>query len=94
MLAALSRRDCAFHWIGEVFKTDQSLDALKDAGKFVTFNAKLMSSFTNIREGDFARQLDKGRQALLMIHKIEFQHKQKTWGCLRQRRPNGSNLSQ
>ena len=75
MLAALSRRDCAFHWIEEVFKTDQSLDALKDSGKFVTFNAKLMSSFTNIREGDFARQLDKGRQALLMIHKIAFQHK-------------------
>ena len=65
-----------------MFKTDQSLDALKDSGKFVTLDAKLMSSLTNICEGDFARQLDifkeeqakdgthaRGRQALLMIHK-------------------------
>ena len=48
----------------------------------MTLDAKLMSSLTNICEGDFARQLDifkeeqaksgtpaRGRQALLMIHK-------------------------
>ena len=65
-----------------MFRTDQSVDALKDSGKFVTLDAKLMSSLTNICEGDFARQLDifkeeqaksgtpaRGRQALLMIHK-------------------------
>ena len=58
------------------------VEALKDSGKFVTLDAKLMSSLTNICEGDFARQLDifkeehaksgtpaRGRQALLMIHK-------------------------
>ena len=48
----------------------------------MTLDARLMSSLTNICEGDFARQLDifkeeqaksgtpaRGRQALLMIHK-------------------------
>eukprot|EP00435_Cladocopium_sp_Y103_P041216 s573_g11.t1 len=57
-------------------------EALQDSGKFVTHDAKLTSSLTNICEGDFARQLDIfkeeqadngthacGPQALLMIHK-------------------------
>ena len=82
VIAASSKLDLAFQWIEEVFKTDQTLDSLRDSGKFVTLDAKLMSSLTNICEGDFARQLDifkeeqaksgtpaRGRQALLMIHK-------------------------
>ena len=82
VIAASSKPDLAFQWIEEVFKTDQTLDSLRDSGKFVTLDAKLMSSLTNICEGDFARQLDifkeeqaksgtpaRGRQALLMIHK-------------------------
>ena len=82
VIAASAKPDLAFQWVEEVFKTDQSVEALKDSGKFVTLDAKLMSSLTNICEGDFARQLDifkeeqaksgtpaRGRQALLMIHK-------------------------
>ena len=82
VIAASAKPDLAFQWIEEVFKTDQAVEALKDSGKFVTLDAKLMSSLTNICEGDFARQLDifkeeqaksgtpaRGRQALLMIHK-------------------------
>ena len=82
VIAASAKPDLAFHWVEEVFKTDQPVEALKDSGKFVTLDAKLMSSLTNILEGDFARQLDifkeeqaksgtpaRGRQALLMIHK-------------------------
>ena len=82
IIAASAKPDLAFQWVEEVFRTDQSVDALKDSGKFVTLDAKLMSSLTNICEGDFARQLDifkeeqaksgtpaRGRQALLMIHK-------------------------
>ena len=82
VIAASAKPDLAFQWIEEVFKTDQSIEVLKDSGKFVTLDAKLMSSLTNICEGDFAQQLDifkeeqaksgtpaRGRQALLMIHK-------------------------
>ena len=82
IIAASAKPDLAFQWVEEVFRTDQSVDALKGSGKFVTLDAKLMSSLTNICEGDFARQLDifkeeqaksgtpaRGRQALLMIHK-------------------------
>ena len=82
IIAASAKPDLAFQWVEEVFRTDQSADALKDSGKFATLDAKLMSSLTNICEGDFARQLDifkeeqaksgtpaRGRQALLMIHK-------------------------
>ena len=82
IIAASAKPDLAFQWVEEVFRTDQSVDALKDSGKFVTLDAKLMSSLTNICEGDFARKLDifkeeqaksgtpaRGRQALLMIHK-------------------------
>ena len=82
IIAASAKPDLAFQWVEEVFRTDQSVDALNDSGKFVTLDAKLMSSLTNICEGDFARQLDifkeeqaksgtppRGRQALLMIHK-------------------------
>ena len=82
VIAASAKPDLAFEWVEEVLKTDQSVEALKDSGKFVTLDAKLMSSLTNICEGDFARQLDifkeeqaksgtpaRGRQALLMIHK-------------------------
>jgi hypothetical protein len=39
-----------FHWIEEVFKTDQTIEAIKDSGKFVTLDAKLMSSLTNVCE--------------------------------------------
>ena len=82
VIAASAKPDLAFQWIEEVFRTDQTVEALKDSGKCVTLDAKLMSSLTNICEGDFARQLDifkeeqaksgtpaRGRQALLMIHK-------------------------
>ena len=82
VIEASAKPDLAFQWVEEVFKTDQSVEALKDSGKFVTLDAKLMSSLTNICEGDIARQLDifkeeqaksgtpaRGRQALLMIHK-------------------------
>jgi len=82
VIAASSKLDLAFHWVEEVFKTDQTVEALQNSGKFVTLDAKLMSSLTSMCEGDFARQLDifkeeqakagthaRGRQALLMIHK-------------------------
>ena len=82
VIVASAKPDLAFQWTEEVFKTDQSIEALKGSGKFVTLDAKLVSSLTNICEGDFARQLDifkeeqaksgtpaRGRQALLMIHK-------------------------
>jgi hypothetical protein len=82
VIAASSKLDLAFHWVEEVCKTDQTVEALQNSGKFVTLDAKLMSSLTSICEGDFARQLDifkeeqaragthaRGRQALLMIHK-------------------------
>ena len=42
VIAASSKPDVAFHWIEEVFKTDQTVEALKDSGKFVTLDAKLM----------------------------------------------------
>ena len=57
VIAASSKPNVAFHWIEEVFKIDQTVEALQDSGKFVTLDAKLMSSLTNICEGDFARQL-------------------------------------
>ena len=53
VIAASAKPDLAFQWVEEVFKTDQSVEALKDSGKFVTLDAKLMSSLTNICEGDF-----------------------------------------
>ena len=58
IIATSAKPDLDFQWVEEVFKTDQSVEALKDSGKFVTLDAKLMSSLTNICEGDFARQLD------------------------------------
>ena len=48
VIAASSKPDLAFQWIEEVFRTGQSIEALKDSGKFVTLDAKLMSSFTNL----------------------------------------------
>ena len=48
VIAASAKPDLAFQWIEEVFKTDQTVEALKDSGKFVTLDAKLMSSLTNI----------------------------------------------
>ena len=61
-------------------KSSRPTKPLKHLG--TTLDAKLMSSLTNICDGDFARQLDifqeeqdklgthaRGRQALLMIHK-------------------------
>ena len=48
IIAASAKPDLAFQWVEEVFRTDQSVDALKDSGKFVTLDAKLMSSLTNI----------------------------------------------
>jgi len=82
VIAAAAKPGLASQWIEEVFKRDQTAEALKDSGKFVTVDAKLMSSLTNICEGDFARQLDifkeeqaksgtpaRGCQALLMSHK-------------------------
>ena len=63
VIAASSKPDLAFQWIEEVFRTDQPTEALKDSGKFVTLDAKLMSSLTNICEGDFARQLTSLRRS-------------------------------
>ena len=51
VIAASAKPDLAFQWVEEVFKTDQSVEALRHPGKFVTLDAKLMSSLTNICEG-------------------------------------------
>ena len=55
MIAASSKPDLAFQWIEEVLKTDQTLEALRDSGKFVTLDAKLTSSLTNICEGGLCK---------------------------------------
>jgi hypothetical protein len=52
VIAASSKPDLTFHWTGEVFRTDLAIEALKDSGRFVTLDAKLMSSFTNVYAAD------------------------------------------
>ena len=79
--AASPTPDEAFAWVGQVWTEGQKVESLKDSGKFITLDAKLLSGLTNSAEGDLARQIDtfkevqaksgvpaKGRQVLFMFH--------------------------
>ena len=81
VVAASTKPDETFDWISEVWKKDQTLDALRKVAPFATLDAKLLSALTNIITGDFARKIDtfketeaaanrmvRGRQVLFMMH--------------------------
>ena len=81
VMSASTDPDKAFDWISETWKKGQTLEALRDVGKFTTLDAKLLAALTNILTGDFARKVDtyketeatnkryvRGRQVLLMMH--------------------------
>ena len=82
VIAASAKPDLAFQWIEEVFKTDQTVEALKDSGKFRDSGRKahvfahqhlkgtLHGNLTFFKEEQAKSGTPaRGRQALLMIHK-------------------------
>ena len=80
-MSASTNPDKAFDWISETWAGGQTVEALRDVGKFTTLDAKLLCALTNILTGDFARKVDtyketeatskrymRGRQVLFMTH--------------------------
>ena len=81
VMSASTNPDKAFDWISETWKEGQTIEALRNVGKFTTLDAELLSALTNIPTGDFARKVDtyketeasnhryvRGRQVLFMMH--------------------------
>ena len=52
VMSASTNPDKAFDWISETWTEGQTIDALRDVGKFTTLDAKLLSALTNILTGD------------------------------------------
>ena len=79
--AASKDPDKAIRWLDKVYKDKVQIEDLADSEGMATLDAKLLSSLTNIAEGDLARKLDnvkeaalvggtstRGRQALWLFH--------------------------
>ena len=79
--AASKDPDRAISWFDKVYKDKVTMEDLADSEGMATLDAKLLSSLTNIVEGDLARRLDnikeralmkgestRGRQALWLFH--------------------------
>ena len=61
--AASDRPDEAFAWVQAVCAKDQSLEGLRDPGKFLTLDTKLLSSISKIVKGELARQIVNYKEA-------------------------------
>ena len=79
--AASKDPDKAIRWLDKVYKDKVQIEDLADSEGMATLDAKLLSSLTNVAEGDLARKLDnvkeaalvggtstRGRQALWLFH--------------------------
>ena len=55
--SASDRPDEAFVWVQAVYSKDQTLEGLKDPGKFLTLDAKLLSAISKVVKGELARQI-------------------------------------
>ena len=55
--AASDRPDEAFAWVQAVYAKDQSLEGLRDPGKFLTLDTKLLSAISKVLKGELARQI-------------------------------------
>ena len=55
--AASDQPDSAFAWILEVYKKDASHEKLRDPGKFLTLDTKLLASLSKVAKGELARQI-------------------------------------
>ena len=55
--AASDRPDEAFSWVQAVYAKDQSLEGLRDPGKFLTLDTKLLSAISKVVKGELARQI-------------------------------------
>ena len=73
--AASDRPDEALSWVQAVCAKDQSLEGLRDPGKFLTLDTKLLSAISKVVKGELARQIvnykeseaARGRQVLYMF---------------------------
>ena len=78
--AASDRPDEAFSWILEVYAKDADHDKLREPGKFLTLDTKILAALTKVAKGELSRQVltfketeavhgraVRGRQVLLMF---------------------------
>ena len=61
--AASDRPDEAFAWVQAVYAKDQSLEGLRDPGKFLTLDTKLLSAISKIVKRELARQIVNYKEA-------------------------------
>ena len=55
--AASDQPDAAFTWVLEAYKKDVSHEKLRDPGKFLTLDTKLLASLSKVAKGELARQI-------------------------------------
>ena len=78
--AASDKPDEAFKWVQEVYDRAASMEHLRETGKFLTLDTKILSALSRVAKGDLARQIInfkeseatanravRGRQVLLMF---------------------------
>ena len=58
VMSASTDPDKAFDWISETWKEGQTMESLRNVGKFTTLDAKLLSALTNILTDDFAGKVN------------------------------------
>ena len=78
--AASDKPDEDFKWVQEVYDRTASMELLRETGKFLTLDTKILSALSRVAKGDLARQIInfkeseatanravRGRQVLLMF---------------------------
>ena len=54
--AASDSPDDAFQWVLQVYRSEASHDGLRDPGKFLTLDTKLLTALTTVAQGELARE--------------------------------------
>ena len=72
--AASDKPDEAFKWVQEVYERSATMELLRETGKFLTLDTKILSALSRVGKGDLARQIIKlqrsaeGRFCLMFEH--------------------------
>ena len=55
--AACDKPDEAFKWVQEVYERNATMELLRETGKFLTLDTKILSALSRVAKGDLARQI-------------------------------------
>ncbi|CAE7440996.1 CPK12 [Symbiodinium sp. CCMP2456] len=70
--AASDKPDEAFKWVQEVYSKEADIEKLRETGKFLTLDTKILSSLSRVARGDLGRQIINYKESVLLMFEHYF----------------------